>query len=223
MDIPPAPADDVLGQPIRARLLEALVELRRPATTQELAARVRRHPNSVRVQLARLADAGVLECRRAPQARGRPRQEWAVAPDARPGGQPPRASSQLSQWLARAAGRTGRLEDVEAAGRDIGREIAPDRRDRPVADAMQDALTALGFAPQQQERAGIGGVRYVLANCPYRDAAAQDPAVVCTLHRGITRGMLHRLDRRARLADFVAKDPYAAGCLIDVNLTQPAA
>jgi hypothetical protein len=30
--------------------------------------------------------------------------------------------------------------------------------------------------------------------------------------------MLDRLDRTAKLANFVAKDPYGAGCLIDVTV-----
>jgi predicted ArsR family transcriptional regulator len=219
MDIPPTSENDVLAQSIRARLFQALAELRRPATTQELAARVGRHPNTARVQLQRLADAGLLERRRVAQARGRPRQEWAVAIGARPAGQRPQAHGQLSQWLARAIGRTGRLEEIEAAGREIGREIAPQQHDRAVIDALQDALTALGFAPKRHPING-GDVRYVLGNCPYRDAVAQNQPAVCTLHRGITQGMLDRLDRRAKLADFVAKDPYLAGCVIDVTLAQ---
>lgn len=217
MDIPPTSHDDVLAQSIRARLFQALAELRRPATTKELAARVGRHPNTVRVQLQHLADAGLLERRRAAQARGRPRQEWAIAAGARPAGQRPQAHEQLSLWLARAIGRTRRLEDIEAAGREIGREIAPEPQGRAVADALQDALTALGFAPVRQPING-GDVRYVLGNCPYREAVAQNQPVVCMLHRGMTKGMLDRLDRTATLADFVAKDPYSAGCLIDVTL-----
>src|SRR5512132_382213 len=220
MEIPPTADDDVLAQPIRARLFEALAELRRPATTQELAARVGRHPNTARVQLGRLSDAGLLECRRAAQARGRPRQEWAIAARARPAGQRPQAHGQLSQWLARAIGTAG-LQDIERAGREIGREIAPEQPDRAVDDALRDALTALGFDPKQ-EAANAGGVRYVLGNCPYREAVAQNQPVVCTLHRGITEGMLDRLDRKAKLANFVAKDPYTAGCLIDVTLAGPA-
>src|SRR5215211_1341672 len=61
MEVPPTPEDDVLAVPLRARLFEALGALRRPATTQELAAEVRRHPNSTRAQLQRLADAGLIE------------------------------------------------------------------------------------------------------------------------------------------------------------------
>jgi predicted ArsR family transcriptional regulator len=208
------PENDLLAEPIRARLLRALAELRRPASTQELASLVGRHPNTVRVQLARLAAAGLLESRTVPQARGRPRHEWAVAPDARPAGERPQAYEQLAEWLARAIGRTGRMADIEDGGREIGREIAPDGAG---PDAMRDALAALGFAPRTEPLAE--GVRYVLGNCPYRHAVAQNQRAVCGLHRGITRGLLDRLDPNARLADFVAKDPYEAGCLIDVAAT----
>jgi predicted ArsR family transcriptional regulator len=218
MDIPSTPEDDLLAEPIRGRLLAALTELRRPATTQELAALVGRHPNTVRVQLARLSEGGLLECRRAPQPRGRPRQEWAVAPRARPTGQAPQAYGQLAEWLARAIGRTGRLADIEDGGREIGRELAPAPAGHAAADAMRDALAALGFAPHLQPTGE--GACYVLDNCPYRDAVAQNQKAVCALHRGLTVGLLDRLDPGARLTDFVARDPYEAGCVIDVAFSQ---
>jgi predicted ArsR family transcriptional regulator len=215
MEIPATSAADVLALPIRARLFEALSDLRRPATTRELADRVGRHPNTVRVQLGRLADAGLLERRRTWQTRGRPRDEWAIARGAKPAGQPPQAHGQLSRWLARALGTVGDLEGIERSGREIGHELAPEARGRGLAETMQDALTSLGFAPSR-ERPAPDRLRYVLGNCPYRDAVRQNQPAVCTLHRGITSGLLDRLDPTARLADFVAHDPYAAGCIIDV-------
>src|SRR5215207_2198693 len=113
MDLPSTAENDLLAEPIRARLLRALAELRRPATTQELAALVGRHPNTVRVQLGRLAGAGLLDSRTTRQPRGRPRHEWTIAPAARPAGRSPQAYGQLSEWLARAIGRTGRMADIE--------------------------------------------------------------------------------------------------------------
>jgi predicted ArsR family transcriptional regulator len=216
MELPPTPEHDVLALPIRARLFEALAGLRRPATTQELAVLAGRHPNTVRVQLRQMADAGLLECRQLAQRRGRPRHEWAILPSARPAGQPPQAHGELSRWLARAVGNGAQLPRIERAGREIGRELAPQAEDRPLAEAMQDVLTSFGFAPRSEPH-GPDGIRYVLGNCPYRDAAAESPAVVCTLHRGITIGLLDRLRPQARLEDFVARDPYTAGCLIDLT------
>jgi len=222
MEVPPPPADDALAAPIRARLFWELGELRRPATTQELAALVARHPNTVRIQLQQLADAGLLERRVTRQARGRPRHQWAIARGARPAGERPQAYGQLSRWLARAAGAAGDFAGIERTGREIGRELAPRPAAQGTATAMQDALTALGFQPRA-ERASRRRVRFVLANCPYRDAVRQNQPAVCSLHRGITAGLLDRLDPDASLADFVAKDPYAAGCLIELAGVAPAA
>jgi predicted ArsR family transcriptional regulator len=218
MDIPSSPYDDVLAEPVRTRLMRALADLRRPATTQELAALVDRHPNTVRVQLNRLAGAGLLESRRAPQARGRPRQEWAIAPDARPAGQPPHAYAQLSEWLVRAIAKTGRISDIERGGREIGREVAPEHRHHTTTEALHDVFAALGFAPSESPHAR--GTRFVLGNCPYRDAVIHNREAVCGLHRGMTEGLLDGLDPEARLLDFVAKEPYRAGCVVDVAMSR---
>jgi hypothetical protein len=44
----------------------------------------------------------------------------------------------------------------------------------------------------------------------------ENSEVVCTLHRGITRGLLDVLQPAAKLKAFVPKDPADAGCLITV-------
>ncbi len=214
MEIPTTPHGDALAQPVRIQLVTVLSEMLRPATTQELAERVGRHPNSVRLQLERLAESGLLERRTVAQARGRPRHEWAISPDARPGGQGPLAHDRLAGWLARALTRPPGLAEIERVGREIGRELAPSGG-RPTEDAMQDALTALGFAPRR-ERQEPAQIRYVLRNCPYRSAVRENQPAVCTLHRGVSAGLLERIDPEARLVGFIPKDPDHAGCLIDV-------
>ena len=208
--------DDVLAQPTRARLFVLLDELKRPAGTVELAERVDLHPNGVRVHLERLEEAGLVARKRAPQPRGRPRDAWTIAPSARPGGNSPRAYSDLGRWLARAiAPRPGRLRDVEATGREIGRELARDEADAGAADALDTTLMALGFQPDLK-RDPEGRLTFCLGNCPYRDAVNENQEVVCTLHRGLTRGLLDVLEPKAKLAAFVPHDPYTAGCLIEV-------
>ena len=86
---------------------------------------------------------------------------------------------------------------------------------------MGQTLTALGFAPQR-ERARDGEVAFRLGNCPYRQAVRANQPVVCELHRGLTRGLLDRLQPSARLTGFVAHDPDQAGCLIEIAGLQPA-
>jgi predicted ArsR family transcriptional regulator len=216
IDLPDRPdADDVLSQPTRARLYALLAELRRPAGTAELAEHLRLHPNGVRLHLERLERAGLVERGRLRQRLGRPADGWAIAAAGAPGGQAPRAYRDLGRWLARALG-TGAsgLRRIEATGREIGREIAPDGAGEGL-DALEATLTALAFRPTLR-RSGAA-VTVCLGNCPYRDAVRENQPVVCALHRGITRGLLDVLAPQARLADFVPKDPDRAGCLIELT------
>jgi predicted ArsR family transcriptional regulator len=218
MDTPTtASPDDALAQPTRARLFAILTELRRPVGTVELAERLALHPNGVRVHLERLQAAGLVTRSRAPQARGRPRDAWSVAPGAGPGGAPPTGFRELARWLARTIpARPGRLREVENAGREIGRELAGADAVGPGTGTLYSTLAALGFQPHVDAPAP-GRTTYCLGNCPYRDAVRTNQPVVCTLHRGITRGLLEGLEPGARLVDFVPRDPDEAGCLIDVK------
>jgi predicted ArsR family transcriptional regulator len=215
MDLPVRPGDE-LAQPTRARLFRVLAELRRPAGTEELADRLGLHPNGVRVHLERLRAAGLVARERTRQARGRPRDMWMVAADAQPGGDPPTAYAELGRWLARAIapGRTS-LRSVEATGREIGRELAPEG-DCAAEEKMHAVLVSLGFQPRRE--AGPGGeFTYRLCNCPYRDAVRESAQVICTLHRGMTRGLLDVLAPKTTMAAFVPRDPDAAGCLIELR------
>lgn len=215
MDLPSKP-DDVLAQPTRARLFATLSELRRPASTEELAALLELHPNGIRLHLERLSDAGLLARRQSRHRRGRPRDMWAVAPGAYPGGDPPSAYADLGRWLARVIQpKKTTLRTVEASGREIGNELAP-TDDRVAEEKMHGALVSLGFQPRR-EIEPAGGLTYRLCNCPYRDAVRENRDVVCTLHRGITRGLLDEISPTTELTGFVALDPYTAGCRIELR------
>ena len=209
--------EDVLAQPTRARLFVLLGELKRPAGTVELADRLGLHPNGVRIHLERMERAGLIARASTRQARGRPRDTWTLATDARPGGRPPSAYADLGRWLARAIGPgKNRLRGMESAGRRIGRELAPQDASAPAEQRMHDALVALGFQPKR-ERTAVGTVSYRLCNCPYREAARESPQVICTLHRGMTLGLLDAIDPHITLTGFVAEDPFKAGCLIELD------
>jgi predicted ArsR family transcriptional regulator len=216
VDVPTRPGD-VLAQPTRARLFALLGELRRPASTEELAAALGLHVNGIRMHLERLHEVGLVLRERERLARGRPRDAWRISPEAQPGGDPPTGYAELSRWLVRSlvSGAT-RVRDVEATGREIGRELALDAADGAAEPRMFDVLVSLGFQP---ERAPVAGDRltYVLRNCPYREAVRERQPLVCGLHRGLTRGMLDVLDPKTKLVGFVPQDPDAAGCLIELR------
>lgn len=211
----PHPEEDPLAQPTRARIFAFLADKRAPADTGELAGHLGLHPNGVRRHLERLLEAGLVRKDRIRTGRGRPRDSWAIAPGARPGGERPRAYAELATWLARAAGTgPGRLREVERVGREIGGELAPPAGDDPVA-RFSETLAALGFEPTLDR--GEAGFACCLGNCPYRDAARQRADVVCTLHRGITAGLLAELDPKATLTKFAPHDPELGGCSIEVS------
>jgi predicted ArsR family transcriptional regulator len=213
MDLPPAP--DVLSQPTRASLFSTLNESRRPVSTEALAEGLGLHVNGVRRHLEVLVNAGLVDRLRTKRGRGRPRDEWAISARATPGGEPPRAYADLSEWLARAI-PTGpkRLREVERTGRKIGREIAPAEAERS-ADGFRKVLTALGFQPKLTVDAD-GTAHCRLCNCPYRDSVRKNSAAICTLHRGITAGLLDELAPGAKLSTFEPHDPDRAGCLVEV-------
>jgi predicted ArsR family transcriptional regulator len=216
MDVPSRPGD-ALAQPTRARLFALLADLRRPAPTEELAARLGLHPNGVRTHLERLHEVGLVSRSRERLARGRPRDSWTISADAQPGGDPPTGYAQLARWLLRTLVSEDRpLDEVEATGREIGRELALDDTGVTGEQRMHEALAALGFQPRREVVAG-DRLTYMLRNCPYREAVRERREVVCGLHRGITRGLLDALDPETRLVGFVAKDPDEAGCLIELR------
>ncbi|HMS72307.1 MAG TPA: helix-turn-helix domain-containing protein [Baekduia sp.] len=216
MDTPGDPTT-ALSQPTRARLFSALVTLRRPAHTNELADSVGLHPNGVRLHLEQLVSAGLVARTRPIQGVGRPRDLWSVAPGARPSGEAPTAYADIAGWLAAvtASGRTSKRA-VEQAGREIGRRLAPGPNAAPVADQLRSTLSSLGFAPELKESKTSVTIR--LCNCPYRDAAVGNQEVVCTLHRGLTRGLLDEISPALKLRTFDVRDPVAARCTMEIEL-----
>jgi predicted ArsR family transcriptional regulator len=216
VDVPSRPGD-ALAQPTRARLFALLSELHRPAPTEELAERVGLHPNGVRAHLERMHEVGLVSRRRERLPRGRPRDTWAISPDAQPGGDPPTAYAQLARWLLRwMEFESADVGDVEATGRRIGRELAPSPTAVAGERRMHEVLVALGFQPRREPLVD-DRLRYRLANCPYREAVRERQPLVCGLHRGITRGLLDSLDPDTELVAFVPKDPDAAGCVIELR------
>jgi predicted ArsR family transcriptional regulator len=216
MDVPARP-EDPLAHPTRARLFRLVADLRRPVATDELAERLDLHPNGVRAHLGRLLKDGLLERDRARGRRGRPRDMWTIAAGAHPGGRPPSSYVQLGCWLVRVLDGVGgsriTARRIEATGRRIGRELAP-AGEGSVDERMRTALSSMGFQPRREDADGLG-LAYRLENCPFCEAVHESPDVVCTLHRGITRGLLDAIAPEARLAAFVpGTDPLRAGCLI---------
>lgn len=216
MDLP-ANSDDVLGQRTRARIFSWLAERKAPAGTEQVAEALELHPNGVRRHLERLVEAGLVERSRSKGGRGRPGDRWAVAPNAGPGGQSPTAYADLARWLVRAIppGRN-RLREIEKAGREIGRELAPAEPGEEPVESLLLAIASLGFRPEL-ETEGESELVCRLGNCPYRESVHENQPVVCALHRGITGGLVAQLLPEAKLDRFEPRDPDEAGCVVAIT------
>ncbi len=194
-----------------------------PLDTATLARLLDRHPNGVRVQLQRLERSGLARRRPARGAVGRPRDLWLLTPRGVAAADLPEIGWTIARSLTRAIPATApRLREVETAGAEMGRELAAQLGPAPASggdDPFGAALEALGFAPRRADDGPTA--RYALMTCPYAATVRENPAVVCTMHRGIVRGVLACLDPEARLTAFEPKDPDAAGCVVGVERAAP--
>lgn len=219
VDIPSGVEEEALAQPTRARIFSFLVDHRAAASTDEIAASLDLHPNGVRRHLEKLESAKLVERRQHRGQRGRPRDRWLVATEARHSGRSPSAYSDLARWLARSIpANANRRREIEKAGFEIGRELAPDGK-APLAETVGETFAALGFQPKLDVEEN-GSFTCRLNNCPYRDSVRENADIICTLHRGITSGLLSCLTPKAELTHFEPHDPDTAGCLIGVTLRE---
>ncbi|MDQ5894528.1 MAG: hypothetical protein QG596_789 [Actinomycetota bacterium] len=213
-----ADSNDVLVQPTRARLFASLNDLKRPAETDELASLLDMHPNGIRNHLERMLEAGLVTREPRRHGRGRPRDVWAIDPEAAPGGDPPTAYSELSGWLVEAVERgIANPEEIEKLGRSIGVGLA-DRQGDGLAPEIRfrNALTAMGFQPSRSHNPDKT-VTYCLNNCPYRDTARTGQPLICGLHRGITAGLIESIEPESEMIGFLIREPDRAGCEIRIR------
>ena len=193
----------------RVRILEHLRVRRTELTAAQIAGEVGLHPNTVRLHLDQLTEAGLVT--RAVEARttpGRPRVLFAAVV---PGPDEPPADDgyrELAGVLAAQIESTGprAADDAARAGRAWGRTLTG-RRDVPDPAAATDHLVRLmdrlGFAPT------AAGGSIELHRCPFRQVAEEHSAVVCGVHLGLMQGALETLGaplRADRLEPFATPD-----------------
>lgn len=188
----PAGAGQVALSGQRLRVLE-YVRTHAPVRTMDAAADLGLHQNTAREHLDALVNLGLVERTTEPAA-GRGRPAALYRPSASDPALAARDYAALATALARHLARHSPdpERDARAAGAEWGRELADGaaRTDRDPRQAVLDALSRLGFAPEDE-----GAERGVaLRRCPLLDAARRYPSVVCQVHLGIVEGLLESID-----------------------------
>jgi len=215
--IAPTPADPAelraraLAEPARRRVWAAVRDAAGPIGVAELASTLRVHPNTIRLHLARLVDAGLVaedvETDRHP---GRPGYRY------RPTGTDPATEAAAYRRLA---GLLARAVRAGVGARDAGRAAGATDAARlagadPVA-AMNATLATQGFSPEiatlDSERVDV-----ILHACPFADVAAEDPATICQLHLGLAEGAAQAIGG-LHVEGLRIADPHQAGCRVQLR------
>lgn len=194
----PDASDRVVVGEGRVRVLTVLEASGVALGVGEVAEQLGLHPNTARLHLDALAEAGLalqwVEHRGGP---GRPRKLYTIAPGSTSADR--RSYQLLAEILiSYIAGRiTEPGQAAEEAGDAWGRYLAGPTAPFETVGAeaavwrLVDVLNAIGFGTEVVDTSH--GRQVLLRNCPFRGLAVKHQAVVCSVHLGLMRGVLHEL------------------------------
>jgi predicted ArsR family transcriptional regulator len=196
---------DAVADPVRLRVVRHLAE-GGSATLAELADVAGVHLNTIRVHVAALERADVLQsAQKAASGPGRPAVEYRLVDG---WGLSSTDFLELAGLLAAALVRTTPdAEALRATGADWGRYLVgrPGRRD--VEAELPRALERLGF------HAAVSGELVQISGCPCAVVSPDHPEIVCALATGLVEGILAASGSDRRVAEH-DKHPERRRCTL---------
>jgi predicted ArsR family transcriptional regulator len=194
---------EAVADPVRLRLARHLAE-HGSGSLAELAKAADVHPNTARIHLAALQQAGVVSSHseRLP-GRGRPRTTYRLVRGWTPGGSGFRG---LAELMSAAVLRSGVSErELRELGAEWGRYLLGRPEARDPKTELPRILEELGF----QATVTRGELR--LSGCPCPIVAPDHPELVCGLADAVVEGVLAGTGSRLRLAG-IRHDPEGRVC-----------
>lgn len=193
----PAPLDllKALGDNTRYAIYLELARSPVPLSTAEVAETLDLHVNTVRPQMERMREVGLLEVATDHSGSpGRPQHLYSLAPGAPSLGLEPPIFPMLARMLVGVAARSG-ADPVDAVGAGVeqGRSLASSYTD------VVELLDRLGFDPSVVVD-GPGSTTVGFARCPFGSLAEEHPELVCALHRGLIEGFVEGSGRGSVVA-----------------------
>lgn len=221
-EVLPAERHAALAVASRQRLLAVLRASGEPMDAASLADAVGLHLTTIRFHLEVLEEAGLVSRAAEREGRpGRPRQLYRLVDDQR--ALPSRPADPAMRYRELASVLVGALAVEPASTRraeEAGRRWADSQVPHETLSwdegtrRLVTVLNRLGFEPSLVD--DDHGRHVEFAACPFRDLARAHPEVVCTVHRGLLRGLLSRLDVRG--ADEAGLRPFVEAelCVADL-------
>lgn len=186
-------------------------------SVQELATRLSLHPNTLRPQLRRLEEAGLVasETKKGTGA-GRPQTLYLAIDVQESGGHEFRLLAEILSGLVTGSRQ---LQRAEALAKDWGAYLAARAAPRPGSRTppgpnlavLQEALTEAGFTPRFRRR-GRKAVDITLRECPFRDLLDDHRDLVCAVHRGLLAGVLGGSRPALRMESFEPLADRGSAC-----------
>jgi predicted ArsR family transcriptional regulator len=206
----------VLAVPARRRVWDAVRAGPEPVGVAQLARALDVHPNTVRLHLARLVEAGLVAVDTETASHpGRPGYRYrAVARD------PVTEAAAYRRLAGLLAGAVRAGAGAREAGRAAGAADASHLAGADPVTAITAALAAEGFAPTSAEL-DAQRLEITLHACPFAEVAAADPAVICQLHLGLAEGTAAAIGG-LRVDALRINDPHRAGCRLELRRTPRA-
>jgi predicted ArsR family transcriptional regulator len=215
-----------LGDPTRRAIYISVRQSPEPVTVSQVAELFEIHPNVARHHLDRLATDGYLQItrrrtsgRRGPGA-GRPAKCYEATEKEIDLQFPPRRYDLLAELLVEVVEHldpSAAPSAAEHVGRAFGRRLAeeiglPEEAGFEMAvRAVAKAMTGVGFDSDVDLEKRVIRTHH----CPFGQAAADHPAVVCALDQGIRRGLMEALHHNS-LAVTTPHHPPHEACITEL-------
>lgn len=190
-----------LGDPTRRAIYIAVREAGEPLTTSAVARLFDIHANVARHHLDRLAADGYVrvgQTTASSPGAGRPAKTYETTNKEVTVHFLPRRFEMLTEMLFKVLEEVAPdnvAEVAESVGNSYGEQLAAEigaPEDPGYDDAVQavaSAMTGLGFSVDPD----VPGQRLLTSHCPFGESATNHPEVICSLDRGIVRGLFGAL------------------------------
>lgn len=207
---------NVLADPTRYHIYQYILKNHRDVNVQEIADAFEIHPNVARLHLSKLEDVNMIVSQSKKTGKGgRPSRLYRLSNKVIQLHFPARDYQLLSQIALQAISMLGEqgTEALSRSGKLFGMELIHQKLSHSVKSVEQlsfeekiallnDAANTSGFIPEFHATEEEGKIILQVFNCPFKELAAADPEVICTMHNAFLLGMFETVFKEVEIKEF---------------------